>query len=317
MHKPLLTNKTEVTFFGTLALILIIFLIISFVIGNKVYRGGNSSPSQVVTNPFEKITLEAKSVYVYDVRSQKALYEKNSELRMPLASLTKVMTALVATEIAPNQSVVTITDSAIRADGDSGLVVGERWGLKNLLDFSLTSSSNDGVNAIALALGAIHQINPSDKVAENDFISSMNKKADEIHMKNTYFFNVTGLDESNVKGGAYGSAKDMATLFAYILDKHPTLLEATQHSTVTVKSLDHNTHTAVNTDPIVTSIPGIKGSKTGFTDIAGGNLVIAFDPELGRPIVISVLGSTADGRFMDMEKLVHATLVSLSEETKK
>jgi D-alanyl-D-alanine carboxypeptidase len=58
-------------------------------------------------------------------------------------------------------------------------------------------------------------------------------------------------------------------------------------------------------------------SKTGTTDLAGGNLVVAFDPEIGRPIVISVLGSTEDGRFTDMEKLVSKTLSSHRDKSDK
>ncbi|KND48960.1 MAG: D-alanyl-D-alanine carboxypeptidase (penicillin-binding protein 5/6) [Parcubacteria bacterium C7867-005] len=314
IHTPILTNKHELRFIAALGVLLVALILISTIMSNKVMRDGTSVPSEVVINPFDSVEINAKAAYVFDIRENKIIYSKNESERLPLASLTKVMSALVAISIAPEESVITITNKAIRTDGDSGLRVGERWSLKDLLDFSLTSSSNDGTKAVALALGAIGKSDATDKEKEVDFINSMNTMANKLGMKNTYFFNETGLDESDKKGGAYGSAKDVASLFAYILKNNPNLLEATKHDTITIRSMDNFVHTAVNTDQIVADIPGIKGSKTGFTDIAGGNLVIAFDPELGRPIIISVLGSTAEERFRDVEKLVRATLLSLSAE---
>lgn len=259
-------------------------------------------------NPFEKVELAAKSAFVYDSRTGRALYSKNENQRLPLASLTKVMSALVATEIVPEYSTVVVRREALESEGDSGLRAGERWTLKELLDFTLTNSSNDGMRAVALALGSMRNSNPTLEEAETDFITLMNAKASELGMRNTYFFNETGLDETDTKGGAYGSARDMATLFEYILIEHPGLLEATKEDVVNAVSADGRTYRAVNTDVIVGEIPGLRASKTGYTDIAGGNLVVAFDPEIGRTIIVSVLGSTREGRFSDTQKLVNAAI---------
>jgi serine-type D-Ala-D-Ala carboxypeptidase (penicillin-binding protein 5/6) len=320
MNEPqFLANRFEVKVFSALGAALIILLTLSFILGSRVHRGDISAPSKAVIHPFDGIVLGARSVHVYDIRTGKVLFEKNSHERIPLASLTKVMTAVVALENAPQWSVVTINKSAVETDGDSGLKVGERWSLKDLLDFSLVSSSNDGVQAVAYALGALSKANPEDHVAEGDFVNRMNSKADELGMKNTYYFNVTGLDmrarteDSAGQGGAYGTAEDMSKLFAYILREHPELFEATKKSTIAVTSFD-TLHTARNTDIIVDSIPGILASKTGTTDLAGGNLVIAFDPEVGRPIVISLLGSTEEGRFIDMLTLVEKSIEALRNE---
>lgn len=261
-----------------------------------------------VYNPFDDVSINAKAAFVYDTRTGRALYSKNEDRRLPLASLTKVMSALVATEAAPGYSTLVIKEEALRAEGDSGLQAGERWSLKELLDFTLTSSSNDGIRAVALALGAIKNSEPTLEEAENDFVSHMNAKANELGMRNTYFFNETGLDETNVKGGAYGSARDMATLFEYILIEHPELLEATKEVIVTAFNVDGKSYSARNTDLIIGQIPGLKASKTGYTDIAGGNLVVAFDPEIGRTIIVSVLGSTLEARFSDTQTLVNAAI---------
>jgi len=72
---------------------------------------------------------------------------------------------------------------------------------------------------------------------------------------------------------------------------------------------------ARNTNKMASDTPGLIGSKTGYTGTAGGNLAFVFDPELGRPIIITVLGSTAEGRFEDAKKLIDATLNYLSDNT--
>lgn len=300
MKKKLLASQFEIKFFSILGAILVGIIVVSFVVSHQALRNRISSPPQVATNPFENLSLTAKSIFVYDVRTKKVLFSRNPDERLPLASLTKVMTALVAQSHESKDSIVTISSNAIRAEGDSGLRVGEKWSLENLIDFLLTSSSNDGATAVALAFGA-----------EKDFINSMNTKADELGMKNTYFFNPTGVDESAQKGGAYGTARDTTTMFAYILKNYPNLLSATTKAEFNISSSNSIVHRVKNTDPITENIPGIKGSKTGFTDLAGGNLIIAFDPEIGRPIIISVLGSTAEDRFTDMEKLIEATFESI------
>lgn len=262
---------------------------------------------------FPKVSLEAKAAYVYDLRERKELYAKNADTRLPLASVTKIMSALVASDIAPSYDSVTVSQGALDNYGDSGLTAGEKWTLKNLLDFSLLTSSNDGIRAVALSLAAIHHSNASEKEIIQDFVTDMNAKASELGLKNTYFWNESGLDESSVKGGAYGSARDVSTLFGYILEHKPKLLEATRESAAVFVSLDNTRHAGRNTNMLVDQIPGILGSKTGFTDIAGGNVVFAFDPELGHPIVIAVLGSSAAGRFEDAKKLVDASMAYITQ----
>jgi len=136
----------------------------------------------------------------------------------------------------------------------------------------------------------------------------MNVKTEEMGLLRTYFFNESGLDVSEEVSGSYGTAKDVAQLLAFAIEYKPALLEATSRDRFSVSSLDNIDHMATNTNPIVGSIPGLFASKTGFTDLAGGNLMIAFDAGIMRPIVIAILGSSIDGRFEDMEKLVQASL---------
>jgi serine-type D-Ala-D-Ala carboxypeptidase (penicillin-binding protein 5/6) len=261
-----------------------------------------------VEHVFPRVTLQAKAAYVYDLREGKELFAKNADTRLPLASVTKLMSALVASDLLPSYGTIKVSQAALATYGDSGLTEGEKWTLKNLLDFSLLTSSNDGIHAVALSLAALNKTNATDTEIIQSFVSAMNAKASALGLKNTYFLNETGLDESEVKNGAYGSARDISTLVSYILIHRPELLEATREPAAVFVSLDNFSHAGKNTNTLVRDLPGILGSKTGFTDIAGGNVVFAFDPELGRPIVISVLGSSASGRFEDAKKLVEATM---------
>ena len=311
-NKAAITEDLELKLFGALALFIVLFLGISLIFSFRANRRDVSAPGEVVADQFPQVSLEAKAAYVYDLRTGEVLFSKNEDKRLPLASLTKIMSALVARDISPDYGIVAVGEEALENDGDSGLFRDEKWALKDLLDFSLITSSNDGMRAVALALGALSRADATDDEIINDFVGSMNEKASELGLKNTYFWNETGLDQSDIKGGAYGTAEDVTALMAYIIMEFPDLLAATQESVSEFASLDNNVHVARNTNGIISDIPGLLASKTGFTDTAGGNLSIIFDPELGRPIVVTVLGSTEGGRFSDVRSLVNATLEYLS-----
>ncbi len=259
----------------------------------------SSKEGGVVKNPFASISISAKSAYVLDVRTGRVLYKKDEEAQLPLASIAKLMTAIVFTEEFPNESIVTIEPNDLIAEGDNGLVAGERWRAKDLLGFTLVVSSNDAALALANTAGRF-------------FTSSMNKKAREIELPQTYFLNPTGLDLTNKVSGAYSSARDVVNMLHYILRNKPTLLEATREPLIYYRSLDQRVHVAKNTNVISSTIPGLIASKTGFTDLAGGNLVVAFDAGINHTILIAVLGSSFQGRFSDMKKLVSASFESLS-----
>ena len=266
----------------------------------------------VSVSPYEVITLEAKGVYVWDIKTHRKLYGKNEHAVFPLASVTKMMMALVASEILSPETSITILPDDLMEEGDTGLLAGEKWRLSELLRFTLVSSSNDGASAIAGVAGANIY---SNSVEMNDpftnkklFIEQMNRKAKEIGLSNTHFGNVTGLDIESVASGAYGTPRDMSILFEYILEKHPELFTATTYEKIDVKSNDNITHRVANTNAGVAHVTGLIGSKTGYTDFAGGNLVVVVDIGIDHPVVIVALGSTRDGRFTDVKQLIDATI---------
>ncbi len=300
-------RDSEIRLFLILAIILSILFVFSFISGSISQRKDISVPTEVTSNPFLHLTLEAKAVYVYDTRTKTVLFAKNENSRLPLASLTKLMSAVVALDSAHLDEVITVSKDALSAEGNNGLRVGERWTLGKLLDFSLVTSSNDGMHAIALSLGALPNAGVNPETSVNNFVRAMNGKASDLGLKNTYFFNETGLDNSDVKGGGYSSARDVNAFLEYVLGHYPQMLDLTSEATLTLDSLEYS-HVVQNTNTIVSQIPGLLASKTGLTDIAGGNLVIVFDPELGRPFIVSILGSTESGRFEDARVLVSAIM---------
>lgn len=262
------------------------------------------------TDPFSALHLKAAAVYVFDIKKNKAIYAKNENAQLPLASLAKLMTALVAVLNIPDYEIVTITSDAIKEEGDSNFTVGERWSLKNIIGLTLMSSSNDGAAAIASAFDLVAERNES-KGSET-FVDKMNEMARDLGLKQTYFLNETGLDINGDTSGAYGSAKDVSKLMIHIFNKESAIVEITSYDSAVVNSFEGE-HKIKNTNRIISDIPGLVFSKTGYTDLAGGNLAIIFEAGPQKPVVISILGSTEEGRFDDMKSLISATLQSIQE----
>ena len=265
---------------------------------HPLVNNGNKKNEVISQTPFENIGLEAKSAYVFDILNNKPIFELNAKVQLPLASLTKIMTAIVAKEKLPEWLKVKIPMKAILQEGDSGFLAGERWKITNLLEAMLISSSNDAAYAIAMSIDTLPKNSPI-----GEFISLMNRKAKNLGLEQTYFLNPTGLDLSISTASAYGSAKDVARLLGYAFKKYPSLFEVTRYN-----SLDINSREFKNTDKLAKEIPGLTAGKTGFSDLAGGNLAIITDIGLGHPVVIVVLGSSVRGRFKDVKKLYGETL---------
>lgn len=269
---------------------------------------------------FSALEIEGRGVIVQEYPSGNILFAKNPNDSFALASLAKLMTALTAQEAeqhkpSPFPLVIPITEGAIRQEGDSGFLAGETFYLEDLIDIMLANSSNDAAFAIAGFAGDLFAGQDlTEKDSVEAFIQRMNIKKDDLGLSDMRFSNVTGLDidKEHTISGAYGSPAHVADLVAVLLQEYPFLLERTQYDTFAVSSSDA-AHTFENTNDFASSIPGLRASKTGFTDIAGGNLTIAADVGLGRTVIIVVLGSSFDGRFSDVENLYKAALEYYSE----
>jgi D-alanyl-D-alanine carboxypeptidase len=237
----------------------------------------------------ESLPLQAKAISIYDIDTGKELYGKNQYEKLPLASLAKTMTVIIALEKHPPGQKIKISTDAINQDGDNGLLLGEIWNLEDLAKFTLVSSSNDGALALSEGIGGV--------------IGIMNEKAKKIGMENTTFYNPTGLDFGTTSAGAYGSAYDANKMVAFALSFRPDIFGATTESEEVFSS--PSLHRIENTNILTEQANGFLFSKTGFTVLAGGNLTVIYLAPNSHKIAITVLSSTFNGRFSDMEKLIN------------
>ncbi len=250
-------------------------------------------------NAFAHIPIEAKAAIVYDLERGKILYAKNADAQLPLASLTKLLTLYAAlSELSPNTP-ITIPASVTHLSEPHAFSAGQVFTLSDLARLTLTASLNDGAAAIALATAA--RENRSEA-------SMMAGAAASLDLSQTYAVNGNGLDVNTAISGGYGSAYDLARLAGALVAKSPTITAATTHPTAQAVSEGGTFFSVRNTDPMVSTIPHLLLSKTGYTDLAGGNLALVFDVGIGHPIAVIVLGSSLKARFTDGAALVAATL---------
>lgn len=258
-----------------------------------------ATATSTVPNAFAGVSIEAKSAIVYDLATGRVLYAKNADAQLPLASLTKLLTVYAAfSELSPTTP-ITIPEDATKLDAPHAFNVGQTFALSDIARLTLTASLNDGAAAIASATAARESSEQSAMLAS---------AAASLNLTQTYAVNGSGLDVSPSISGGYGSAYDLARLAGALVKAAPTVALATTESSAHAVSAGGTSYTVKNTDPMVASIPRLLLSKTGFTDLAGGNLALVFDAGLMHPIAVIVLGSSKEARFTDGTSLVAATL---------
>ena len=273
----------------------------------------NITEVQTTVDPFiplATVPIKAEAAFVWDIKAGRPLYEKNAEEALPLASITKLMTALVAYELVPEDTPITISNTATAQESGGTLEAGETFAIKELVDFTLVSSFNSAAYMLAASVGEL--LGEADPGSQ--FIAGMNIKAEELGLNSLEFHNATGLDISTTKAGAYGSAREVSQLVEYILATYPEILLPTIAKKTRLYNTAGGHHDADNTNEIITDIPNLLGSKTGYTDLAGGNLTVVFDAGYKHPIVITVLGSSHSERFNDVKKFLAATQELLAQQ---
>ncbi|MCF6093121.1 D-alanyl-D-alanine carboxypeptidase [Microaerobacter geothermalis] len=211
----------------------------------------------ILTFPASSVALSAEASIVVDVESERVLYEQNADTPMRIASLTKIMTAIVAIENGNLEDVVTVSKRAHGVDGSSiYLQLDEKLKLKHLLYGMMLRSGNDAATAIAEHIGSNVE----------GFVKMMNEKAKQLKMKNTKFINPHGLDER--KGSNFSTARDMAKLTAYAL-KDSTFAEIVSTKFYEIP-LNNRTkgRKLYNKNRMLYSFEGADGVKTGYTILA-------------------------------------------------
>ena len=209
--------------------------------------------------PISVFADSSKSSIVMDLDSGRILYENNPNRKMLIASITKIMTAIVAIENGDLTKEITVGDEVLSMYGTNIYVeVGEKMKLKDLLYGLLLRSGNDASVVIAKAVGG----------SEEKFVELMNKKAKEIGMKNTIFRNSHGLDEETEN---YSTAYDMALLsrYAYKNKTYRNIVSTNKYEVSTGKK----TYLWYNRNKLLTGYEYCTGGKNGYTPKAGKTLV--------------------------------------------
>jgi len=236
--------------------------------------------------------ISARSVLLVDVDTGLSLYEKNARLRMPMASLTKIMTAVMILGSHRPSEVVDIQDD-FNQYTDLGVRIWlhqyEKITVGDLLTGLLVPSAGDA----AVALAEYH----SGSVEK--FVEAMNAKARELGLRDTHFKNPIGLDEE----GHYSTAFDLATLTRYAL-RFPEFRRIVALPEASISSTNGKiTHSFKSTDELLGGYLDIRGVKTGTTDEAGQSVVnLARNPASNKEVISVILDST--DRFQESKSLI-------------
>ncbi|MEK7162883.1 MAG: serine hydrolase [Patescibacteria group bacterium] len=216
--------------------------------------------------------------------SGKTIFELNSKNRWPIASLTKLMTSIIAIEKIDSDKKITMSAKAIATEGIAGnFKVGEIYKVGDLIKAMLITSSNDAAMAIVENFGEI------------EFIDEMQKKTAELKMFQTSYLEPTGLSFIN-----QSTANDLTKLINYVYQKHPELLEISRQKEAEIFELkSKKIKNLLNVNKFAGEQDFI-GGKTGYIEEAGRNLIALFNIN-GKIILSIVLG--ADDSFIETKKI--------------
>lgn len=255
---------------------------ISAPIEETEYSPVNEIPAKKTASP---ATLSAAGAYV--MGTMEPLYSFRDEKQWPIASVTKLMTALTARRVMTGEEVVTITEDAISAPGEVGnFKVGERFLAKDLIQAMLVGSSNDAAKAIA------------DQYGKGAFTAEMNKTAVAIGMTDTVFVDAAGLSAANIS-----TPHDLSKLARFIWNEDPQIFTITQRTYINIVDIDNHRSRKLASTNIFAGRANFLGGKTGQIPDSNGNLISIFSlPDKSSPVIIVVLGAT--DRFKETEKIL-------------
>ncbi len=217
------------------------------------------------------VDCSAKSAVVMEGVSETVLYEKNADEKLPQASTTKIMTALIVLESADMEQKITVSASAAAVEGSQlGLTAGDQLTVSDLLYVLMLKSGNDAAEALAEGIGG----------SVEKFVAKMNEKAAELGLKNTQFQNPHGLPAE----GHYTTARDLARLTAEALE-NPEFCKIVSAKQV---KLTYKNMVIANSNKLLGNCEGVFGVKTGFTKKAGRCLVTAAERKGVRLICVTL-----------------------------
>lgn len=220
-----------------------------------------------------KPSIKAAALYLVELKSGRVLLEKDAARRLPPASLTKIMTALVALESAPLQQVVKIDSRALVHPSSLKFQAGEEFLLRDLLTAMLVSSANDACEAIAWHVGG----------NADRFVATMNERARALGLKNTHFANACGFDAP----GHYSTAADLAKLTEQALQE-PVFSMMVRTIVRDIASVDGKRQMSLHSTNELLLDPDVNGVKTGYTSNAGRCLIASMFKDGHRLLLVGL-----------------------------
>ncbi|MDD5415663.1 MAG: D-alanyl-D-alanine carboxypeptidase [Candidatus Daviesbacteria bacterium] len=245
------------------------------VLGINQWFPGNTNIAQA-----DAPGVSAEAVLFVDTKTGQVLFSKNPNKKLPIASLVKVMTALVALEHKSMDDEFFVSRHAAETEPDKMLLIaGEKLTLRELLDGVFLISANDAAEVLSEGTTG----------SRDEFIKLMNDKTEQLGMKETYFVNPTGLDEDS--NNSYSTVYDLAILTRFLIRHYPEVVDIsrTEHIYLpkTENHQDYDMYSGIN---LLTSYPGVVGFKTGYTPEAGLTL-ITLARKNGHEVIGVLLGS--------------------------
>ena len=220
-----------------------------------------------------KPSIKASALYLVELKSGRVLLEKNAARRLPPASLTKIMTALVALESAPLQEVVKIDRRALVHPSSLKFQAEEEFLLRDLLTAMLVSSANDACEAVAWHIGG----------DDKQFVAMMNERARALGLKNTHFTNPCGFDAP----GHYSTAADLAKLTEQALQE-PIFSMMVRTIVRDIASVDGKRQVSLHSTNELLLDQDVNGVKTGYTSKAGRCLIASMFKDGHRLLLVGL-----------------------------
>ena len=251
----------------------------------QVKAAFTSAPAVPFSKSISPPPVSATGIYIVDLDSGQPLYAKNPNLRLQPASLTKIMTSLVAMDYYDQTSILTVKDGNKALGAKAELIAGDTLSAESLLYALLVPSGNDAALTLAENYPGNYQA----------FVAQMNSKVQALNLKNTHFSNVSGIDTPD----HYTTAYDITQIAKTAL-KRTRFRNIVATRSISLKSEKGRTYDLTTTNELLGK-PGILGIKTGWTPDAG-ECLITYAVRYGHPVLISLLGST--NRFGETEKLL-------------
>lgn len=244
---------------------------------------------QTTSNITDNPKLNSRIALVYDRASGRILFDKNGDKTTPMASTTKIMTAIVVVENSNLSDIVTIDSKSAGTGGSRlGLKKNDKITVNDLLYGLMLRSGNDAAVALAIHVGG----------SVEGFAELMNKKARKLNLTSTHFMVPHGLDMD----GHYTTAYELAKMADYAL-KNKKLKEIVSTKTCTI-NINNNPKVISNTNELLGSVSGVYGVKTGFTNGAGRCLVTACKRDSLDIITVIIGADTKKIRTSDSMKLI-------------